>query len=202
MGTERLEAFSDGVIAVAVTLLVLQITVPTGLGGHSLAHALLANWAHYAAYVVSFMTIGIIWINHHAMISRLRQADHTILLLNLVLLMTIAVLPFATDVLASYLRRPNGQATAAAIYAGSFLLMAVAFGALNRHILMAKSDFLREPLELEQRRRIFRAAAAGTLPYVVAVGLAFVSAYASLGICAALAIYYALPVASHREQRG
>jgi uncharacterized membrane protein len=97
MSTNRLESFSDGVFAVAITLLVLGIDVPD-VGPHdSLGHALLGNWPQYAAYVVSFLTIGIIWINHHAMISRLRAADHTILILNLLLLMTIAVLPFATD---------------------------------------------------------------------------------------------------------
>src|ERR1700735_2990868 len=91
MSTNRLESFSDGVFAVAITLLVLGIDVPEGKPHHSLGHALLGNWPQYAAYVVSFLTIGIIWINHHAMISRLRAADHPILILNLLLLMSIAV---------------------------------------------------------------------------------------------------------------
>ncbi|HEY3774078.1 MAG TPA: TMEM175 family protein [Solirubrobacteraceae bacterium] len=198
MGAGRLEAFSDGVIAVAITLLVLQIAVPTDLHGHSLAHALLANWSHYAAYVVSFMTIGIIWINHHAMISRLKQVDHSILLLNLIVLMTIAALPFATDLLASYLREPTGRSIAAAVYAGSFLLMGVAFGALNRHILIRREHLLRERVPLAERRQILRLAVGGTIPYLAAVGLAFVSAYLTLAVCAALAVYYAMPAASRR----
>ncbi len=198
MGAGRLEAFSDGVIAVAITLLVLQIAVPTDLHGHSLAHALLANWSHYAAYVVSFMTIGIIWINHHAMISRLKQVDHSILLLNLIVLMTIAALPFATDLLATYLREPTGRSTAAAVYAGSFLLMGVAFGTLNRHILISREHLLRERVPLGERRQILRLAVGGTIPYLAAVGLAFVSAYLTLAVCAALAVYYALPAASRR----
>jgi uncharacterized membrane protein len=198
VGAGRLEAFSDGVIAVAITLLVLQIAVPTDLHGHSLAHALLANWSHYAAYVVSFMTIGIIWINHHAMISRLKQVDHSILLLNLIVLMTIAALPFATDLLASYLREPTGRSIAAAVYAGSFLLMGVAFGALNRHILIRREHLLRERVPLAERRQILRLAVGGTIPYLAAVGLAFVSAYLTLAVCAALAVYYAMPAASRR----
>ena len=109
-----MESFSDGVIAVAATLLVLNITPPT-LGAHeSLAHGLLHQWPNYAAYAVSFTTIGIIWINHHAMISRLRIADHVILMLNLVLLLMIALLPFATSLLAAFLREGRGQHLAAA----------------------------------------------------------------------------------------
>ncbi len=98
MGTNRLESFSDGVIAVAITLLVLGITVPVpeSHAHQSLAYALGQEWPDYVAYVVSFVTIGIIWINHHAMLSRLVTADHPILILNLLLLMSIGVLPFAT----------------------------------------------------------------------------------------------------------
>ena len=196
MATNRLGSFSDGVIAVAVTLLVLGITVPDELHGHSLGHALLGNWSQYAAYVVSFLTIGIVWINHHAMLGRLREADHAILILNLVLLMTIGILPFATELLAHYLRRPSGQSLAAAVYAGSFLLMALTFSILNRHILIDKAHLLSAELPLARRRRILRNAAVGVLPYAVATPLAFVSPYITLGICAALAGFYALPVAS------
>jgi TMEM175 potassium channel family protein len=198
VGAGRLEAFSDGVIAVAITLLVLQIGVPEELHGHSLAHALLANWSHYAAYVVSFLTIGIIWINHHAMISRLSHVDHTILLLNLFLLMTIAVLPFATDLIATYLRESTGRSTAACIYAASFLMMSAAFGALNRHILLRKGHLLGTRMPLQERRQILRVSAAGMVPYVAAAGCAFLSAYVTLGICAAVALYYAMPAASRR----
>jgi uncharacterized membrane protein len=81
VGTNRLESFSDAVIAVAITLLVLGITVPAPGSGESLGHALLSKWPEYAAYVTSFVTIGIIWINHHVMINRLACADHAILIL-------------------------------------------------------------------------------------------------------------------------
>ena len=108
MSTNRLESFSDGVIAVAITLLVLNIRVPDP-GTNDLAHELGHEWPAYAAYVTSFLTIGIIWINHHVMIGRLRRTDHQILILNLVLLMTIGLLPFATDLLAQYLKSCHGQ---------------------------------------------------------------------------------------------
>ena len=196
MPTNRLESFSDGVIAVAITLLVLGIAVPTASPGHPLGHELVSRWPQYAAYVVSFLTIGIIWINHHAMITRLRAADHTVLILNLVLLMTIAILPFATELMAAYLRRSEGQSLAAAVYAGCFALMAIAFSVLNRHILIDKSDLLSEPLSLERRRGILRYSVTGVVPYIVASALAFVSPYLTLAICAALALFYATPIAS------
>ena len=185
--------------AVAITLLVLGLVVPH-VGPHrSLGHALVHNWPQYAAYVVSFLTIGIIWINHHAMIGRLRAADHTILILNLLLLMAVAVLPFATDLIATYLRHPHARSLAAVLYAGTSVLMAVAFSLLNGRILLRRQDLLRDPLPLARRRQIFVRAASGTVPYIVAVGVAFVSAYASLAICGAIAVFYALPIASGHE---
>jgi TMEM175 potassium channel family protein len=195
MGTNRLESFSDGVMAVAITLLVLDLHVPLTHGG-TLVHALLHDWPHYAAYVVSFMTIGIIWINHHAMISRLARADHSILILNLLLLMSIVLLPFATELMAAYLRDASGQSLAAGLYAGSFLLMSVAFSVLNRHILLSRAHMLQEEVPEPERRRILYRAAAGLVPYLVATIISAVSAYATLAICGALAIFYALPIAS------
>jgi TMEM175 potassium channel family protein len=193
-----LEAFSDGVIAVAATLLVLGLVVPVPGPHHdgTLAHRLLADWPNYAAYVISFATIGIIWINHHAMIARLRQADHTILVLNLVLLLTIGFLPFATKLMATYIRQPHGQDTAAFVYATAFLLMSLAFGALNRHILLVKTDLLISPLDERARREVLVRSVSGIAPYVMAEPLAFVSPYITLGICAAIALYYGSPLAS------
>ena len=129
------------------------------------------------------------------MISRLREADHAILILNLLLLMTIGVLPFATELVAKH----RDQSLAAAVYSGCFILMALAFSLLNRRVLIVRADLLVETLPLEQRRQIWRRAASGVLPYVLATALAFVSTYLTLGICAALALYYATPVASGRR---
>jgi uncharacterized membrane protein len=199
MSKARMEAFSDGVLAVAITLLVLNIDVPSKnkLGAHTLAHVLAGQWPSYAAYITSFMTIGIIWINHHAMIGRLRESDHVILILNLVLLMTVVVIPFGTDLLANYLRVGGTSAkVAAAVYAGTFFTMAVAFSTLNRHILLRKAHLLKTQPSLAWRRATLRRAASGVIPYVMAIALAAVTAYATLAICAALAVFYALPFAS------
>jgi len=191
-----MEAFSDGVIAVAITLLVLDIKVPPQHTGESLLHQLLHDWPHYAAYVVSFMTIGIIWINHHAMIGRLARADHSILILNLLLLMSIVLLPFATELMAAYLQSPAGESLAAGLYSGAFLLMSVLFTVLNRHILLERAHMLRTELPLEERRRILSRAITGLAPYLIATILAVLSPYITLAICAAVAVFYALPVAS------
>ncbi len=198
MSVSRLESFSDGVIAVAITLLVLNITVPEphSLGHHGLAHALLAQWQIYAAYVISFITIGIIWINHHVMIGRLRETDHAILILNLLLLLTIGVLPFSTSLLATYLKQGEGQNLAAGVYAGSFLLMSIAFATLNSHILLRKAHRLHTALPLGERRRILARSLTGLGPYAIATALAVVSPYVTLVICGVLAGFYALPIAS------
>ena len=98
MSTSRLEAFSDGVFAIAATLLVLELHVPaTGTG--PLWPQIVAQWPSYACYVVSFLTIGIIWVNHHALFALIVKVDLPMLLLNLLLLMIIALLPFPTALL-------------------------------------------------------------------------------------------------------
>jgi TMEM175 potassium channel family protein len=190
------------VIAVAITLLVLDIAVPTvekTANGVHLGHALARQWPVYAAYVTSFLTIGIIWINHHAMVSRLARADHSILILNLLLLLTIAVIPFGTSLFAEYLRSDHGAKLAAAVYGGILLAMALAFSALDRQMMLRRPELLAADLTLQQRRRILARARAGLIPYVIAAGLAAVSPYATLGICAGLAVFYALPIASSAE---
>jgi uncharacterized membrane protein len=175
---------------------VLDIKVPPQHTGESLLHQLLHDWPHYAAYVVSFMTIGIIWINHHAMIGRLAQADHSILILNLLLLMSIVLLPFATELMAAYLQSPSGESLAAGVYSGAFLLMSVLFTVLNRHILLERAHMLRTELPLDERRRILSRAITGLAPYLIATILAVLSPYITLAICAAVAVFYALPIAS------
>jgi uncharacterized membrane protein len=189
----RLEAFSDGVIAVAITLLALNLPVPSPTAPGSLAHHLGQQWPHFAAYVVSFVTIGIIWVNHHAMLRRIVGVDHAILTLNLVLLLTIGVLPFSTALMAEYLKASHGQNLAAVIYAGSFLLMSIAFFSMQQHLLRAKQHLLADYLTPDLRRAVLVRNAAGIPPYVIATLAGIASPYITLGICAAIAVFYAAP---------
>jgi uncharacterized membrane protein len=180
-------------------LLVLDIAVPSltkSAHGAHLGHDLARQWPNYAAYVISFITIGIIWINHHAMIGRLARADHSILMLNLVLLLTIAVIPFGTSLAAEYLRESHGAKLAVGLYGGILLAMATAFAALNTQILLRRPELLAQPLPLERRRKILARSLTGLPPYILATALAVLSPYLTLAICGGLALFYAFPLAS------
>jgi uncharacterized membrane protein len=191
----RLEAFSDGVFAIAITLLVLDLHVPAP-GSGTLGHELLAQWPSYAAYFVSFFTIGIIWINHHAAFNRLRAVDHSILIWNLALLLTVGILPFTTSLMATYLKEGSGENLAAAIYGASYLLMGAVFVGTNRHILRNRAWLAKEPMNPAAARRTMHFAALGQIPYLLATLLAFVSPYLTIAICGACAVYYSFPIAS------
>jgi uncharacterized membrane protein len=130
------------------------------------------------------------------MIRRLRVVDHSILTLNLLLLLTIGVLPFTTSLMAAYLKQGHGQHLAAVIYSGSYLLMSIAFATTNRHILFARAHLHRVALAERERRSILARGVVGLAPYLVATALAPVSAYATVAICAAVAVFYALPFTS------
>jgi len=175
MSKARLEAFSDGVFAIAITLLVLEIKVPSSAGAEALAHGLLELWPSYIGFAVSFITIGIIWVNHHAVVATIQSVDRALLFKNLLLLLTVSFIPFPTAVMAEYLRAGSGQDVAVALYAGSFFVMGLAFR------------------QLWPRGARDWASRIGPALYLVATLAAFVNAYLSLGICAALALYYALP---------
>ena len=126
--TNRLVTFSDSVFAITVTLLVLEIRPPTG--GGNLLHALLALWPSYLAYVVTFLFIGQVWVNHHVMFDHIRTANRAVLLLNTLVLMSVAFLPFATSVLAGALRSGRGEQTAVVFYGVAFALTALTFNAV------------------------------------------------------------------------
>ena len=128
--TMRLVAFSDAVFAITITLLVLEIRPPSDYS--KLLHSLLALWPSYLAYVVTFLFIGQVWANHHVMFDHIRAADRVMLLLNTLLLMVVAFLPFATSVLAEALRSAHGQRTAVVFYGIAFLVTALTFNAVWR----------------------------------------------------------------------
>jgi uncharacterized membrane protein len=184
----RLEAFSDGVFAVAITLLVLEIAVPGEEG--DLAHQVAELWPSFAAYVVSFFTIGIIWVNHHTMVTRIERLDRTTLFLNLNLLLWVVLIPWSTALIAEHLRDTSGdEHFAAAVYAASFLFMGFSFFAIWRHAGRARLV----DLDADAIQRLVLRNSIGQLGYLVAFGLAWISAPASLILCGLVAAYYVHP---------
>ena len=127
----RLEAFSDGVFAIAITLLVIEIRPPTLAQGESLAHGLWEQWPSYLGYLLSFLVLGVMWLNHHRIFEPARRVDGIVLVLNLNLLLWAVLIPFPTAVVADFLREGGSDAkTAVALYGGVILLAAIAFTAL------------------------------------------------------------------------
>ena len=193
MSRGRLEAFSDGVFAIAITLLVLEIPVPSA--EHvALAHALLDQWPVYAAYVVSFAIIGIIWINHNAVFGYVERIDRGLLFLNLNLLLWVALIPWPTSLLAEYMQSGGSDERAAAlVYASTMTVMGASFGGLWLYIAHRPgvgAVARLQPFEVRSRTRRF---VVGMPLYALSVGLALVSAPACLAVNGLLAVYYALP---------
>jgi uncharacterized membrane protein len=194
MPRSRTEAFSDGVFAIAATLLIIEVHVPTpedaGLAG-SLWRALGKQWPSYAAYAVSFGVIGIMWVNHHATFDRVEHVDRTLLFCNVVLLGLVAFIPFPTALLATYLRTGNNaeSQTAALTYALVMLATSSAFvliwAYLSRH-----RDLLRADAEPHAPQVALRRASFGVVVYLLTVPIAAINAYAALAVFAALALFF------------
>ncbi|MCX6045230.1 MAG: TMEM175 family protein [Chloroflexi bacterium] len=190
--TGRLEAFSDGVFAIAITLLVLDIKVPRDLPeGVGLGQALLQQWPAYLAFFISFTFIGIMWINHHRIFSLLSQTDHTLLVLNGLLLLGVTVLPFPTALLSEYIGHAE-QRIAGLVFNGVFLVIAIFFNILWRYIV-GQPGLLAKDADPQAIAAITRSFAYGPVFYLITFGLAFFSVIASLVMSVALAIFYALP---------
>ena len=199
MSTSRIEAFSDGVFAIAATLLVLELKVPHVEPGE-LGGTLLGNWPSYATYVVSFLVIGIIWVNHHAVLERIRKVDRPLLFLNLVFLMAVAVIPFPTALLADYLKAGHDEHLAAAVYGGSMTLMGVTFGSIWAYAVLS-GDLLHEGIDPARARRSLWIFAAGNPLYVLAIGASLLSAELALAIYALLALFYMFDVLPELTQQ-
>jgi uncharacterized membrane protein len=182
----RLEAFSDGVFAIAITLLVLDLHVPE-VGDGSLAHALWRQWPADASYVVSFVTIGIIWVNHHAVFRHLERCDRRLLFLNVFLLLTVAVIPYPTALISHYARTPNAPAAAVA-YGAVMVVMALCFNAIWHYSIRA--GLLAPGADPREVSGITRSFVPGPFLYLAGALIAFVNADASLLVYAALAIFY------------
>src|SRR4051812_27561157 len=126
--TARLETFADGVFAIAITLLVLEIHVPEA--GENLGAAVLAQWPSFAAFVISFLTIGVMWVSHHQMFTIIRRTTPTFLFLNVLFLLPVAFVPYPTALVATHIQEPQGRTTAVLVYGAVSVLIALMFNVL------------------------------------------------------------------------
>src|ERR1700674_4137496 len=178
----RAEAFSDGIFAIAATLLVLDLGVPRL--EPTLLDGFLHEWPAYAAYATSFLTIGIIWVNHHAVLERLERLDRGMLFLNVVFLLFVALIPFPTKVLAHYLQSGGDYAhVAAAAYGVAMILMGISFSILNYYATARGLIGQQHRLGFWQQVRY----SIGLLMYVIGTALSFVDARIALIIYAVMA---------------
>jgi uncharacterized membrane protein len=193
----RLEAFSDGVFAVAITLLALNLTV-AGPEEGPLAQQLLTHWPAFVAYLISFFTIGVIWVNHHVLFGGLARLDRTLLFVNLLLMLFVVAIPFATATMAEYLADGGPDSRlATAIYGAVMTGMAGSFGlVLNRAI---RHEHMSDPLEPAARTAAQRRFAAGILVYVGASFLALVNAPVAFACYGAVAFFYVLEQTPSRQ---
>lgn len=196
-GPERLEAFSDGVFAIAITLLVLEIRVPPAevlADPKALNAALGALWPSYLGYAISFITVGIIWANHHNLIRLVATVDHGVILANLGLLLVIGFVPFPTALLAATLPTQSAQ-VGVLVYAATFTVLAVTFNvlwwALRRGPGVLRSDV--SPRAIAAISRSYRLGPPG-------YGAAFVGALVrpefGMAIIIGLIVLYSLPSSS------
>jgi uncharacterized membrane protein len=188
MSRGRLEAFSDGVFAVAITLLALNLVV-AGPGHGTLAHQLWERWPGFVAYLISFFTIGIIWVNHHALVSNVADVTRTLLFLNLVLLLFVVLVPVTTGIVADYLAHGGFDAElAVAVYGIVLEGMSVGFASMLQWSLGEGRSRVSVPPGKRWAARV--RFMSGGLVYLLVIGLAFASAPAALILSGVVAVYY------------
>jgi len=184
--TARVEAFSDGVFAIAITLLILEIKVPP-IGAEPLAVSLPRLWPSYLAFLASFLTGGVMWLNHHRLFNLVGKSDDGLIGLNLLLLLGVTWLPFPTALLAAHLRRPD-ERLAALMYATSFFFISVVFQLIRRYAITAR--LFRHDVAVHGVSKQY---AIGPLMYLVLMAVALYSGTIVLILSALYAVYFALP---------
>ena len=193
--TSRVEAFSDGVFAIAITLLILDVHVPSVSQGN-LGAALIRQWPTYLAYLISFAFIGIMWVNHHRLFNHIRRSDNGLMFLNLLLLLGVSVVPFPTALLAAHYYS-GGRTIAAAVFNGTYVVIAIFFNVLWRHVVRGG---LLDASTQESAAAISRQYSIGPISYLICFGLTWISVPASLVINIALAVFFAVPPKLLREK--
>jgi uncharacterized membrane protein len=193
----RLEAFSDGVFAIAITLLILELKVPPH--DVALGPALWERWPSYVAFITSFVTIGIMWLNHHRLYAYIGRVDHWLIVINGMLLLGVTLLPFPTAVIAEHFGHP-GERLAALFYSGTMVYIAITFALLrwyprhhkNAHLLDVPRD---HPALLRIKRQYWL----GVPLYVLFFCVTWISPRVGMALLILFAFYFALPVSRRSE---
>ena len=191
--TGRIEAFSDGVFSIAATLLVLDLKPPSP--AVPFWQGLAAQWPGFLSFLLSFLFIGIMWINHHRLFTHIKRSNNALLFLNLLLLLGVTAVPFPTAVLAQHLGQGD-QRVAAVLYHGTYFVIAVFFNLLWRY---ANRHLLGDNVDVVATDKISAKYAVGPVFYLVCIALAWVNVPLSLLLNVALAVFFALPL--HRALR-
>jgi uncharacterized membrane protein len=186
--TIRLETFADGVFAIAATLLIIDVTADAH--GAALGNELRHAWPQYVAYGVSFLTIGIMWVNHHACLNQIGRADRIFLFLNIALLACIAFVPFPTRLVAEHLR-DDGLRAAALTYGLTMTATAICFAAFWFYAATGRR-LIAEEADQRVVSGISRSYLPGIPIYGTATLIALVSPTASVVLFAAIALFYVL----------
>ena len=200
--TGRLEAFSDGVFAVAITLLVFDLRVPPSGETYSpmkLAGELFSQWPSYLSFFISFATILIMWISHHSMFKLIHKSDTLFMFANGFLLLLVTIVPFPTELVAAYLTRPAAT-TACAVYAGLFMIINIAYNLLwwsaaYQHRLLG-SNVSHSLVKIRTRAYLL-----GFPSYLLALVFAFWNPAVSIGICAILWLFWAFTSYERKPMR-
>jgi len=200
LSTARLETFADAVFAIAATLPVLNVEVPE-LGDKSLAHELAKLWPAYVGYAVSFLTIGIIWVNHHTVLRQLRGIDRTFLFINVFFLLCIAFIPFPTRLLATYVRTDDGKAAALA-YGVTLTITALFFNLMWRYAIGGGGRLLRPDADRREVDGITRSYRPGVPMYAAATVVGGFQAELGAALFAAIALFYVLSSAVFGREEG
>ena len=187
VGTARMETFSDGVFAIAATLLVLEIGVGTGTDQH-LGRALVDLWPSYLAYATSFLIIGIIWVNHHDCVACMARVDRTMLFINIVFLMVVAFIPFPTKLVADHLQK-SGEHAAVYAYVITLIAMSVLYNVWWRYARHHRR-LIAESVPQSRVDAISRAFDPGAALYLIVLVVAFFSPLASVILTLILAAFY------------
>ena len=197
MKPSRMEAFSDGVFAVAITLLVFNLKVPDVSSGH-LSRALGSQWPSYVAYVISFLSIGVCWVNHHSILDRVVVVDRNLLFTNLGLLLGIVSIPYTTSLAAEWFDQGSHAKLAVGIYCANWVYVS-GFFMLTIHHLM-DHEHLSASASGITLKSLLRKGYIGIISYLLATLCALVYPVVAFSICLLLAAYYVFGVAEEAKE--